>query len=180
MSKQNSDACFHYFSVPFDWPKAEVRWEMLFASRSETIEEREHRRAKMSKWISEACFHNFIMPFDWSKAELPGEVLFASRSETIEERARSESQRDQRLFACFEVRHHRIVKLSKKLVKLAFTILLCHLIDLKWNLLGKCYLLRGQWSSKSETIEKQKCWNELVNLAFTILLCHLIVIHHFY
>ena len=113
MLKRISEACFHYFIVPFDWSKAELRWEMLFASRSETIEEREHRKAKMFKRISEACFHYFIVPFDWSKAELRWEMLFASRSETIEERARSESQREQRLFACFEVRDHRRVKMSK-------------------------------------------------------------------
>ena len=100
----------------------------------------------MFKRISEACFHYFSVPFDWSKAELRWEMLFASRSETIEEQ-----------------------KCWNELVKVAFTILLCHLIDLKWN-----YLLRGQRPSKSENIEKQKCWNELVKLAFTILLCHLI------
>ena len=37
---------------------------MLFASRSETIEERDHRKAKMSKRNSEDRFHYFIVTFD--------------------------------------------------------------------------------------------------------------------
>ncbi|WP_318643329.1 hypothetical protein [Flavobacterium ardleyense] len=81
MLKRNSEACLHYFIVPFDLSKAE-----LFASRSETIEEREHRKAKMSKRISEGRFHYFIVPFDLSKAELRWEMLFASRAVIIEER----------------------------------------------------------------------------------------------
>ena len=41
-----------------------VTKDYLLASRSETIEERDHRKAKMFKRNNEACFHYFSVPFD--------------------------------------------------------------------------------------------------------------------
>ena len=134
MLKRNSEACLHYFIVPFDLSKAE-----LFASRSETIEERDHRRASAKRipaWTKIICLLRGQGP---------------SKSKNVEKQ-----------------------KCRNKIVTLAFTILVCHLIDLKRKFVGKCYLLRGQRLSKSENIEEQKCRNGLVKLAFTILLCHLI------